>query len=58
MTINIPDNTSAHLKLSGCKAYSINNTRKKYNAPMLLTGGSYTITYVQGGSYMSYVPTH
>ena len=55
MRINVPDNTTAHLKLDGCKVISLDCTRKKYTDNILLEGGEHDITYVKGGSFLSAV---
>ena len=55
MRINIPDNSTAHLRLENCKAYSLNCFRKKYSGDLLLKSGEYDISYVRGGSILSTV---
>ncbi|MCK5130080.1 MAG: family 78 glycoside hydrolase catalytic domain [Clostridiales bacterium] len=53
MQINVPDNTSCNLILEACKAYQINEKRKKNNSRILLSPGAYDISYVRGGSMMA-----
>jgi len=55
MRINIPDNTTAHLKLEDCKVYSLDCSRKKYSGEIKLQSGEHDITYVKGGTFLSTV---
>ncbi len=55
MRLNIPDNTSAHLKLEDCKTYSLNCSRKKYSSEIFLENGIHDVTYVKGGTFLSVV---
>ena len=56
MRINVPDNTTATLKLEECKTFSLDCSRKKYSGEILLESGIHDITYVKGGTFLSLVP--
>ncbi len=56
MRLSIPDNTTAHLTLEDCKAFSLDCSRKKYSGSIMLESGIHDVAYVKGGTFLSTVP--